>query len=173
MAYAFEIGDELPDPPTLAEVEADIADWKVRLADLMALLTQWAQEIPDVEVECGSHEMRERKLALVGIQRSVQLPALLIKRLVETIHMPAKDGYRTSVSRERVLERHEYVTVRPDARWVVGTRGQILIWAPRYPITVMDLGELGRPDWRFLSLSDYEFVPITKEWFQNLIKALK
>ncbi|MBJ7413942.1 MAG: hypothetical protein JHC88_00485 [Niveispirillum sp.] len=173
MAYAFEIGDELPDPPTLAEVESDIADWKARLADLMTLLTQWAQEIPDVEVELGPHDMRERKMALVGIDTPVQLPSLLIRRVVEVTRTPMPEAYWTPYTQELVKRREAWLSVMPDARWVVGTRGQVLIRAFNRFETVMDLGEVGRPDWRIFRLSDHEFVPFTKTLFQDLVKALK
>lgn len=166
MAYAFEIGDELPDPPTLAEVEADIADWKVRLSELMALLTQWAQEIPDVEVENVPYDMAERKMQIVGYEGPVQLPSLIIRRVAE--HIPtAQDGA------EGTLRRLAWLSVMPDARWVVGTRGQVLIRAFNRFETVMDLGEPGRPDWRVFRLSDHELVPFTKAMFQDFVKALK
>lgn len=173
MAYAFEIGDELPDPPTRAEVEADIADWKVRLSDLMALITQWAQELPDVDVELGPCDMRERKMELVGIKSPVQLPSLLIHRVVETTREPMPEASWTPWARERVVHRKAWLTVMPDARWVVGTRGQVLIRAFLRVETVMDLGEVGKPDWRIMRLSDHEFVPFTKAVFQELVKALK
>jgi len=166
MAYAFEIGDELPDPPTLAEVEADIADWKVRLSELMALLTQWAQEIPDVEVENVPYDMAERKMQIVGYQEPVKLPSLIVRRAAE--HIPtASEGV------EGTLRRLAWLSVMPDARWVVGTRGQVLIRAFNRFETVMDLGEAGRPDWRIFRLSDHELVPFTKAMFQDFVKALK
>lgn len=173
MAYAFEIGDELPDPPTRREVEADIADWKARLGELMVLITQWALELPDVEVELGPCDMLERKMEMVGIKGAVQLPSLLIQRVVETTRTPIPEADRTPYAHERVLHRKAWLSVMPDARWVVGTRGQVLIRAFNRIETVMDLGEAGKPDWRIMRLSDHEFVPFTKALFQEMVKALK
>lgn len=173
MAYAFEIGDELPDPPTRSAVEADIADWKARLSELMALITQWALELPDVEVELGPCDMLERKMEMVGIKGPVQLPSLLIQRVVETTRKPIPEAHRTPDTHERVVHRKAWLSVMPDARWVVGTRGQVLIRAFNRVETVMDLGEAGKPDWRIMRLSDHEFVPFTKPLFQELVKALK
>ncbi len=174
MAYAFDDDyTHLPPPPIRAEVEADIIDWKTRLADLMDGIKEWAAEIPGVEVQEGVVSRLERKMELVGIQEPVRLPALTLRKILKFDYTSLPAGHQNPYINEQCNTDDVWLSVWPDARWVIGTRGQIWLQSSRQFYTVADLGEPGRPDWRLLQRGDDEFRPFTKEIFQALVADLK
>ncbi|MFY8092029.1 MAG: hypothetical protein ACOVN0_00985 [Niveispirillum sp.] len=174
MAYAFdEDYTHLPPPPVRAEVEADIIDWRSRLTDLMDGIRSWASEIPGVEVQVGEVGRLERKMELVGIHEPVRLPALTLRKIVGSYFTPLPAGDQNPYINERLTTDDVWLSVWPDARWVIGTRGQIWLQSNSKFYTVADLGEHGHPDWRLLQKGDDEFRPFTKEIFQALVTDLK
>lgn len=179
MVYAFEIGDEFPDPPTRAEVEADLVDWKSRLDVLMTDICRWAEEFPGVECERGTVSKIERKMQMVGIMEPVDLPAILIRRLVTQSATRLPPAERTAYMNQlglpgRIHRNERSVTITPDARWVVGTRGQVWIRSNIHFDTIADIGILGRPDWRLIRRAAPEqLTPFTKEILHELIGRLQ
>jgi hypothetical protein len=179
MAYAFEIGDDLPDPPTRAGVEADLADWKARLDGLMADVCRWAGEFPDVLCERGSVAKIERKMQMVGLTAPVELPALLLRRLVTQSVRPLPVEQRTAYMVQealpgRILRHEATLSITPDARWVLGTRGQVWIRSDKIFDTVADIGTPEQPDWRLIRRADPEhLIPFTRDVLHELLGRLQ
>ncbi|OYQ32319.1 hypothetical protein CHU95_16065 [Niveispirillum lacus] len=167
MAYAYEIGDELPPPPTRAEVEADLADWKARLVELVTTLRHWATEVPGIRCVVVETEKHERKMALVGIHQPIGLPLLLIDRKPSQAQetLPAQSGETPALGQGGM-------SVWPDARWVIGTRGQVWIQSTDLLETLVDIGKPGAPDWRYTQHGEF-LRPLTKESFQSIVKRLQ
>lgn len=170
MAYVIdEDYSQLPPPPTRAEVEADLVDWKLRLTDLMALLNQWAKEIPGIDTVVVETEKLERKMELVGIHEPVQLPLLLIDRQPDQ-PIPPATGQISDWPLGDVD--HGFLSVWPDARWVIGTRGQVWLQSADYKDTLVDIGRPGKPDWRYTQQGEY-LRPLSKDSFQTIVKSLR
>lgn len=168
MAYAFDDDyTHLPPPPSRAEVEADIIDWKARLAQLMEQLRLWSMELPDIDCLMVETEKLERKMQLVGINEPLVLPMLLIdKRHEGKVVPPAGDrGLRSKTDQG-------WLSVWPDARWVIGTRGQVWIRSSNFHETLADIGQPGTPDWRYTQHGEF-LRPLTKESFQSILKSLR
>lgn len=168
MAYAFDDDyTHLPPPPVRAEVEADIVDWKARLADLMEQLRQWSTEVPGIDCLMAETEKLEPKMQLVGIDQPVVLPMLLIdKRPEGSVTPPAEK------SRPRSRSDRGWLSVWPDARWVIGTRGQVWLSTSDWHETLADIGRPGVADWRYTQHGDF-LRPLTKESFQSILKSLR
>lgn len=162
MAYAFEIGDELPDPPTRAEVEADIADWKLRLDKITSCIQDWMRDGQEFRCDPIEYRMSERKMEFVGIHEDMVLPGLLITRMSTTTDM---DGNEHA---QQVLGK-----ILPDARWVIGTRGQIRFWTPGRVYTIADLGEPGRAEWHFTNADDLSLPLFTRPVLLQMLDGLR
>lgn len=179
MVYAFEIGDDLPDPPTRAGVETDLADWKVRLDGLMADICLWAGEFPGVLCERGNVAKIERKMQMVGLTKPVELPALLLRRLVTQSVSPLSPEQRAAYvmlygSPTRIIGHEATLSITPDARWVVGTRGQVWIRSDKIFDTIADIGTPEQPDWRLIRRADPEhLIPFTRDVLHELLEHLQ
>ncbi len=179
MVYAFEIGDDLPDPPTRAGVETDLADWKARLDRLMADICRWAEEFSGVVCERGSVNKIERKMQMVGLTKPVELPALLLRRLVTQSFSPLSVEQRTEHMAQqglpgRLLRHEATLSITPDARWVVGTRGQVWIRSDWIFDTIADIGTPEQPDWSLIRRGDPEhLIPFTRDVLHDLLGHLQ
>lgn len=179
MAYAFEIGDEFPAPPTRAEVEADLAEWKTRLDVFMTDICRWAEEFPGMECERGTVSKIERKMQMVGMTVPADLPAVLVRRLVTQSVHPLPLAERTEYMKQhglpgRIFRNEASVSITPDARWVVGTRGQVWIRSDKIFDTIADIGSPGQPDWRLIRRGDPEhLIPFTKDVLHELLGRLQ
>lgn len=179
MAYAIEVGDDLPDPPTRAEVEADLSEWKTRLTAFMTDICRWAKEFPGVDCEMGTIRKIERKMQMVGMTEPADLPAVIVRRLVTQSVRPLPPAERTEYMKQiglpgRIFSNEAWASITPDARWVVGTRGQVLIRSAQICDTIADIGTPGQPDWRLIRWSDPEhLVPFTRDVLHELLGRLQ
>lgn len=179
MVYAFEIGDDFPDPPTRSAVEADLTEWKARLDVLMTNICRWAEDFPGVSCERGTVSKIERKMQMVGMTLPADLPAVLIRRLVTQSVRPLPPAERTEYMTQhglpgRIIHNEASVSITPDARWVVGTRGQVWIRSNKIFDTIADIGSPGQPDWRLIRRGDPEhLIPFTKDVLHELLGRLQ
>ena len=162
MAYAFDIGDELPNPPTRAEVETDIADWKARLDDVVSRIQDWMRNLEEFRCDPIEYRMSERKMEFVGIHEDIVLPGLLITHMITTTDMDGNDHAQ-----------HVMGKILPDARWVIGTRGQIRFWTPERVYTIADLGDSGRPEWHVTSADDLSLPLFTRPVLLKMLDSLR
>ncbi|NYZ13403.1 hypothetical protein HL658_12655 [Azospirillum sp. RWY-5-1] len=112
--------------PTAEEARAEIEDWKRRIAELFAMIRSVAAGLGGWTADDSrTSVISERIMQLRGI------PAYPLSIL--ELHGPGK------------------ATVKfiPDARWVSGTRGRVMILGTRRPARLLDLSEgPGTADWR-------------------------
>lgn len=180
MAYVLDDDySQLPPPPTRAEVEADLLDWTRRLKDLIEDICIWAREFPNVVCEIGTVSKIERKMRMVGLTQPVDLPAVLIHRLVSQSVTPVTETERTPHMKQwglpgRIHRNEASLSITPDARWVIGTRGQLLVRSRDRYDTIADIGSLGQPDWRLIRQATPEDLsPFTKEVLHELLEQLR
>jgi hypothetical protein len=180
MAYVLDDDySQLPPPPTRAEVEADLLDWKRRLKDLIEDICIWARDFPNVECEIGTVSKIERKMRMVGLTQPVDLPAVLIHRLMSQSVTPVTEAERTVYMKQlglpgRIHRNEACMSITPDARWVIGTRGQLLVRSYNRYDTIADIGLPGQPDWRLIRHADPEdLTPFTKETLHELLEQLR
>lgn len=153
MAYVLDDDySQLPPPPTRAEVEADLVDWEQRLSDLLDQIQDWAAARPDFRPVRNHVHRSERKMVLVGMTGTQALPNLIL-------HRYGLDGQPTG----------KMVHIGPDARWVIGTRGQISIRTPKTIHTVADGGKTGAPEWLCTSIRGKPPQPFTKDLLLMLL----
>jgi hypothetical protein len=168
MAYVIdEDYSQLPPPPTRAEVEADLVDWRHRLTELVKQLSAWSQEIPGIDYVIAETEMLEPKMQMVGINTPFSLPLLLIDKLPTERAGPPLLRFEANRAPD-----YGWLSVWPDARWVIGTRGQVWLQSTEFFETLVDIGAPGAPDWRFTQHGEF-LRPLTKDSFQNIIKSLR
>lgn len=120
--------------PTAEEARAEIEDWKGRIADLFAMIRGAATRLDGWNVDDSrTSVINERIMQLRGIP-AYPLPIL-------ELHGPAK------------------ATVKfiPDARWVSGTRGRVMILGTRRPARLLDLSDApGATDWRLFDPTTWQ-----------------
>lgn len=147
---------QLPPPPTRAEVEADLVDWERRLNELLHQIERWAAARPDLRPLRGTVHRAERKMGLVGITGTRALPNLIL-------HQYDAAGQPTGAM----------VHIDPDARWVIGTRGQISIRTPKTIYTVADGGKPMAPEWYCTSLGGLPPPRFTQDLLLKLLADAK
>lgn len=153
MAYALE--DEYTPAPKRSVVEAQISDWKTRLADLYTLIESWAAQDPCARAHRANMTFHEPMLKAAGLP-PVKLPALGL--LWDT---PA--GVK---SRPDIL-------FRPEARWVSGTRGRVWTSVQGTILYLIDKGDDDAADWWiYPRRSPTKSVPFTKEEFNRIVDEL-
>jgi len=153
MAYVLDDDySQLPPPPTRAEVEADLVDWEQRLKDVLDQIERWSAVRTDLHPIRGYVHRAERKMGLVGIAGTRPLPNLIL-------HKYGSDGQPTGIM----------VHIGPDARWVIGTRGQISIRTPKTIYIVADGGSLGEPEWFCTSIGGLPPPRLTQELLLTLL----
>ncbi len=150
MAYASE--DNAPDStplPSAGDVQTEIADWKRRVGDLYCTIAQWLPKGEGYEVDTTtSLPVSEPMLSLHGLP-SYSMPLLQIRR-----------------NGERCL------FFLPDARWVMFTRGRVMI--------VVENGRGGRllakeagsdgPEWSFYTSDNWQ--KGGDPWNEALLRSL-
>lgn len=168
MAYVIdEDYNQLPPPPTRAEVEADLVDWRHRLTDLVKQLSVWSQEVPGIDCVIAETEMLEPKMQMVGINTPFSLPMLVIDKLPAERAGPTPERFAANSPPD-----YGWLSIWPDARWVIGTRGQVWLQSAEFFETLVDIGTPGAPDWRFTQHGEF-LRPLTRDSFQNIIKSLR
>lgn len=143
---------ELPLAPTRSQVEADLLDWERRLNVLLDQIECWAAVRSDLRPIRGNVHRAERKMRLVGIVGTRPLPNLILQKY-------DPNGHPTDTM----------VHIGPDARWVIGTRGQISIRTPKTIYTVADGGRPGAPEWFCTSLGGLPPPHFTQELLLTLL----
>ncbi|MFM2043820.1 MAG: hypothetical protein RLY86_2396 [Pseudomonadota bacterium] len=161
MAYAWD-EDEFPPPPTRAEVEAHIADWRQRVQDLFDRIEAWTADRPDLTIDRGDLPFTERRLQTLGITGPVLLPEMVIERRMQVVAA----GGRTPLALGRTASR-----LRTDGMWVTPTRGQLRLFTP-VPCQhiIADVGKVGLPEWRLVRQGAIASEPLTAEAFVSLLE---
>lgn len=151
MAYIIdEDYSQLPPPPTRAEVEADLVDWRDRVESLIDLLASWVPTGQGLTVVRGHRSVMEPRMRAVGIEHPQDLAILSVEGA------------------------HDGLGIYPDARWVTLTRGRLLVFHPLGMTYIEDHGVLGRPDWRlYPHRSLVHDVPLTHAEFLLLLEAIQ
>lgn len=153
MAYAYD-EDELPPLPKREEVERDLADWRARLTDLFGGIESWIGNDPRYRV------VRSEVNRLEPMMTAVQLPVM---------EFPALGiGWSDTEARGTTG-----ILFRPEARWVVGTRGRVWISTPSDLLYLIDKGTDDRADWWiYPKRSPYQSVPFTRDEVLRLLAEL-
>lgn len=134
MAF-LSVDDAEPEKvPTAEEARAEIEDWKIRIADLFTMIGDVAAGLDGWTADCSrTSVINERIMQLRGI------PAYPLHIL--ELHGPGNAS----------------VKFIPDARWVSGTRGRVMILGTRRPARLLDLSEApGGTDWRLFDPTTWQ-----------------
>jgi hypothetical protein len=135
------------DPLTPDHVEARIADWKRRIADLYAMLTDWLPEGWTAR-EGRTIPMFEQPMREIGA-RAHELVTLDLIR----------DGRSMAM-------------IVPETLWIVGANGRLALWSGRSHYYITDRAEIFEsPKWMIQSIMDRRDAPLDQAAFESALNS--
>lgn len=134
--------------PSAGEALAEIEDWKRRITDLFDTVRGWVADDPALAVDTARTVRRHEEILRRNGLPPYRMPVLVILR----------DG--TPV-----------LTLRPDERWVLHTRGRVMVVGGNRPARLLDSPQVVRePGWRLVDVSNFARggEPFTREGLYSL-----
>ena len=135
------------DPLTPDHVEARIADWKRRIADLYSMLSGWlpagwtaraGRTIPMFEQPMREIGARPNELATLEFVRDGRPAAFVV----------------------------------PQTLWIVGANGQLALWRGTSNYYISDMAEIFEPPkWMIQSLADRNEAPLNQATFESALSS--
>lgn len=157
MAYAFDENDALLDAPlTREEIETELAEWQSRLKFLMDQLESWVPDGSRFKAIRRNTYQSEPTMRAAGITGTRPFPSLTVDRvdLADQAHRPM-------------------MHVNADARWVLFTRGRLLVFHPKGMTYIEDHGGQDQPNWLIYPHRDlFRSVPFNHDEFSILLDGL-